>query len=116
VLHERERDALVAELARWDGHVSSALLRVEAIRACARYGDRYAAAAGDGLGGVSLIPVDDEVLEAAARLVPAELRSLDALHLATALSLGDDVGVLVAYDERLIAAAAAQDVPVAVPR
>jgi predicted nucleic acid-binding protein len=115
VLHERERDALVAELARWDGYVSSALLRVEAIRACARYGERYATAASGGLLGISLVPVDDEVLEAAAWLAPAQLRSLDALHLAAALSLGDDLGVLVTYDERLIAAAAAQNVPVASP-
>ena len=115
MLRERERDALVAELARWEGYVSSALLGVEAIRACARYGERYAAAARDGLHGISLIPVDDEVLQAAARLAPAQLRTLDALHLATALSLGEDLGVLVAYDERLNAAAAVHDLPVISP-
>lgn len=45
------------------------------------------------------------MLAQASKLEPATLRTLDALHLATALSLSDDLGVFIAYDERLIAAA-----------
>lgn len=51
------------------------------------------------------MPLDDVLLDASTALRPAGLRSLDALHLATALSIKDDVGVLVTYDERLAAAA-----------
>jgi uncharacterized protein len=114
-LAEPEREGLRTELGRWEGHVSSVLLAVEAGRACARFGADYAEQAQAGLAGVALLPVDAAVLEAAARLQPLPLRSLDALHLATALSLGEDLGVLIAYDERLLDAAARHGIPTANP-
>jgi predicted nucleic acid-binding protein len=114
-LREVELDALLTELAEWDGYVSSALLGVEAIRACARYEGGYAAQARALLEGVALLPLDDAVLAEAAAIHPAELRSLDALHLATALSIRDEIGVFVTYDERLGAAAADRGLPVARP-
>jgi hypothetical protein len=43
------------------------------------------------------------------------MRSLDAIHLAAAMSLGPDLGVVVAYDERLLAAASLFGLPVAFP-
>ncbi len=101
VLLEAEHEQLRAELARWEGVISSALLQVEAIRACARYGPAYASAARDGLTGVALLPLDERVLESATELQPATMRALDALHLATALSVVDDLGVVLVYDERL---------------
>ncbi len=104
-LREAEHDALLLELSAWDGYVSSALLGVESIRACGRYGEQYAVDARAFLVGVSLLPLDDGVLAEAAAIDPAELRSLDALHLATALSIQDEIGAFLAYDERLIAAA-----------
>jgi predicted nucleic acid-binding protein len=104
-LREAEEDALLAELAEWDGYVSSALLAVEAIRACARYDKRHATDARSFLEGVALLPLDEAVLDEAARLGPVRLRSLDALHLATALSVRDEIGVFVSYDERLADAA-----------
>lgn len=85
--------------------MSSALLSVEAIRACARYGPAFAHAAAQALDAVALLPLDDAVLERAAWLEPSELRTLDALHLATALSVSDELGVVLTYDERLAAAA-----------
>ena len=105
-LKEAEHEVLRAELAEWDGYVSSVLLGVESIRACARYGREYAHDAGEWLGGMALLPLSDAILDEAASLDPAGLRSLDALHLATALSIRDDIGVFVCYDERLGAAAA----------
>jgi uncharacterized protein len=85
--------------------VSSALLSVEAVRACERYGPEYGEQARVGLAGVALVPLDDQVLARASTLAPPTLRTLDALHLATALTLGDDLGVLLAYDDRLLEAA-----------
>jgi uncharacterized protein len=105
-LQEAEHEALLVELANWDGYVSSALMAVEAIRACARYGRSHPAAARSFLEGLALLPLDDAVLDEAASLDPAELRSLDALHLATALSVRDEIGVFVTYDQRLADAAA----------
>lgn len=96
-------------------HVCSALLRVEAVRACARYGDDYADQARAGLDAVALLPVDDEVLNRAATLRAAGVRTLDSIHLATALSVGDDIGVVIAYDERLAAAARAHGFEVIAP-
>jgi predicted nucleic acid-binding protein len=104
-LREAEQEALLRELAEWDGYVSSALLGVEAIRACGRYGEEYAVDARSFLADVALMPLDDAVLAEAASIDPTGLRSLDALHLATALSIREEVGAFIAYDERLAVAA-----------
>jgi predicted nucleic acid-binding protein len=82
------------------------------VRACARYGPAFAQAARAALDAVALVPLDEAVLERAAWLEPRELRTLDTLHLATALSLVNEIGVVLAYDERL--AGAARDAGLAV--
>jgi uncharacterized protein len=115
VLEEDGRAALREELARWDGYVSSTLLAVESIRACARHGEGPGAEAREWLLGIALLPLDDAVMDAATTLGPTPLRSLDALHLATALTIRDDVGAFVAYGDRLVAAAAEQGLPVVAP-
>lgn len=105
-LREPGEDALRGELAEYEGYVSSALLGVEAIRACARYGEMYATQARGWLFDVALLPLDDSLLDQASALEPAGLRSLDAIHLATALSIRDDIGAFFTYDQRLGEAAA----------
>lgn len=102
-------------LADWEGYVSSTLLAVEAIRACARYGAEYAHEARAWLYGIALLAIDDPVLSAAAALDPPTLRSLDALHLATALSVREDIGAFYTYDERLAEAARWRGLPVVQP-
>ncbi len=114
-LQEAEHEALLVELAEWDGHVSSALLAVEGIRACARYGRRYADEARSFLEGLALLPLDDAVLDEATSVGSAGLRSLDALHLATALSIRDEIGALFTYDQRLADAAGEQGLNVLQP-
>jgi uncharacterized protein len=79
-------------------------------------GRAHAARAAAGLDGIGLLAIDSGIVAAAARLQPPALRSLDAIHLATALSLGDDLGVLIAYDARLLQAARQHGLPVAEPR
>ncbi len=111
-LHEPEQEWLRDALAEWEGYVSSALLATEAIRACARYGPAYARDAREWLEGVALLPLDDSILDQAASLGPPLLRTLDALHLATALSVREDIGVLFTYDERLAEAASHHGLPV----
>lgn len=54
---------------------------------------------------VALLPLDDALLDDAISLRPTGLRSLDAIHLATALSVRDEIGAFVTYDERLVVAA-----------
>ncbi len=67
------------------------------------------------LGRVTLIEMDSPILEAAALVDPAGLRSLDAIHLATALSLGEELGALVTYDARLADAARTHGLTVFAP-
>jgi predicted nucleic acid-binding protein len=113
---EPESDALRAELARWERHVSSALARVEVVRACARVDAKASRIAEQIVGALDRIAIDDRVLEEAALLRPTELRSLGSIHLASALLLGDALGVAIAYDDRLVEAMRAAGVPAATPR
>ena len=50
---------------------------------------------------LDLVRVNDRILNAAGELHPPDLRSFDAIHLATALELGRDLAVVVTYDERM---------------
>jgi predicted nucleic acid-binding protein len=63
-----------------------------------------------------LVRVNDQILNAAGGLRPPELRSLDAIHLATAEQLGDELSALVTYDDRMITAAKRLGYKVVQPR
>lgn len=116
VKEEAESEALGGELQRWDGWSSSRLARVEVSRA-ARLATADAEQAVEELMELlALLPLDDAVLTSAAVLEPRSLRSLDAIHLATALSVGDDLGTLITYDERMLAAAQSAGLPATAPR
>jgi uncharacterized protein len=112
---EAESAALRAYLRRRRPLVSSALARTEVGRALLPFGPRAVARGGEVLARVDLVRVSDRVLGAAATLLPAELRSLDAIHLATASQLGDDLARVVTYDERMATAARALDWTVVAP-
>jgi uncharacterized protein len=116
VVPEPESQALRTELRRWDRFVSSSVVRVEAVRACARVDERARSVAEAAVRALDLLAVDDELLEAAARVEPASLRSLDAIHVASATLVADALGAVLVYDERLSAAMEAVGLPVAAPR
>lgn len=86
--------------------VSSALLRVEVTRAVTRVVPALLRDARELLTAFSYVAIDDEVVDGAMNEPDRLLRSLDAIHLATARVLGDDLTALVSYDERLLKAAA----------
>jgi len=115
IVDEPASVALHRELGAWSAWTSSALLGVEAVRACRRLGEGVADSAEASLSDIALVPVDDAVLAVARRLDPGELRSLDAIHLATALSIGPDLGALFSYDDRLTAAAVTAGLHVLTP-
>jgi len=115
IVEEPESAALQRELGRWSTWTSSALLGVEAVRACRRLGEQVAASAQASLSNIALVPMDDIVLAIARGPDPTELRSLGAIHLATALSISRDPGALFSYDDRLAAAAAAAGLRVLTP-
>jgi predicted nucleic acid-binding protein len=114
VSREPETDGLVQLIGEDPATISSELSVVEVLRAVRRVrGDRRRAEAV--LGGVALVPIDAGIIRSAAGLSPAALRSLDAIHLATVLSLVGDVSRLVTYDTRLAAAARSMKVSVSSP-
>jgi predicted nucleic acid-binding protein len=93
---------------------SSQLLATEASRAAMRLGlDREII---EGLlDGVSLIVPSASTFEVAGRLGPVELRSLDAVHLAAAAEIGQELEGVVTYDRRVVMGAAAVGLPVIQP-
>jgi predicted nucleic acid-binding protein len=115
VLAEAETPALVRYLRRRQPLVSSALARTEVRRAALVNGERVLARADRILEGLEFVRVSDWVLRAAGTLPPMSIRSLDAIHLATALQLGPDLGRVVAYDDRLLDAARANGLRTAQP-
>ncbi|NUR75195.1 MAG: type II toxin-antitoxin system VapC family toxin [Thermoleophilia bacterium] len=116
VVAEPESAALRRYLRRRRPLVSSALARAEVARALLPLGEPAVRRGGEILARLELIRISDRVLAAAGQLVPAALRTLDAIHLATAQQLGGDLARLVTYDERLHAAATASGLPAAAPR
>ncbi len=107
VVSEPETDALLAWLADWPDRVTSALSGLELTRTLrrARAAPPAFARARLVLGAVATLRIDQLVLDHAAALKDPQLRSLDALHLGSALSLGDLPDAFVTYDERLARAA-----------
>lgn len=107
VVAEPESAALLRALAAWPDRLSSALALTEVPRALRRagFGGAERRRARAVLERVALVDVDRRILATAAALGPPGLRSLDAIHLATALAVREDLAVLVTYDRQLAAAA-----------
>jgi predicted nucleic acid-binding protein len=116
VLPEPETGALFELIRLWPERISSSLARVEVLRTVRRAGENVALRrAEEVVARVGLLGIDTEILSAATRLEPRELRTLDAIHLATALSVGEQLGAMVAYDNRLARAAERHEMPVLAP-
>jgi len=96
--------------------ISSALLRIELTRAVMRAMPALLPDARDLLLAFSCIAIDDDVVEGAMNEPDRSLRSLDAIHLATARTLAPELDGLLTYDDRLGNAATDAGLPVASPR
>lgn len=115
VAFEPESEALAAFVEGW-AVTSSRVSQVEVVRAVRRSGlDALVARAEQVLAAVSYIEVDAELARTAATVEPAALRSLDAIHLASALALGTDLGPFVTYDRRLGEAASSAELETVAP-
>ena len=64
---------------------------------------------------ISLLHLDEVLLDKAAGLDGAVIRSLDAIHLAAAQALGEELVELVTYDHRMAEAARRIDIPISAP-
>lgn len=118
VQQERESAALRGYLRRHrgDGRVTSALSRVEVVRAVAGGGAPAVGHARRILARVDQIHVDRSLLDQAAMLAPSTLlRSLDAIHLASATLLGSDLLAVLTYDARMAEIASVIGMPVRGP-
>ena len=115
VVAEPESVALRRYLRRRKPYVSSALARAEVARALLPYGQSIRRRADTVMGRIELIRISDTVLRVAGALLPDELRTLDAIHLATASRLGQDLARVVTYDNRMREAAEELGIEVAAP-
>jgi predicted nucleic acid-binding protein len=115
VVQEPESAALAARLRRDEERASCALARVEVVRAVRAHGPGAVTRARQLLERVSLVHLDDMLLDDAAELQGDELRSLDAIHLAAARALGDGLAELITYNRRMAAAARALSLPTGAP-
>lgn len=95
--------------------ISSALGKVELLRGCRRYDDTTLSEAHSVLEYVNVIPIRTSVVQTACEVGASKLRSLDAIHLASALSIRAEISALCAYDPRLYSAAASAGLPTCAP-
>jgi uncharacterized protein len=118
-------EAHSADLSRWLDNtsgapvVSSVLIEVELLRATLRSAPAQMTRAADVLRGIGVVTLSPAVIARAVEYVDPDLRSLDAIHLATAehvaSTTGEILDAFLAYDERLLAAACKIGLTVAVP-
>lgn len=92
--------------------VSSELAKLEVVRAARRLDPRVVPAARALVSQLDLIPITGAVIEQAADVGEPMLRSLDAIHLVSALSVRNDLAAFVTYDHRLFGAAQQAGLPV----
>ena len=95
---EPESAALRRFLERRRPLVASALVRTEVSRAVLTFGDAFLRRANDVLSRIDLVRINSRVLSDAGVLQPAALRSLDAIHMATAALFGDTLNGVITYD------------------
>ena len=116
VVAERETAALQAWFAEADrAPVSCDLARTELVRAVRRAAPDRVVQAREVLDSVTLIETTTAIFEDAGLLDPTILRTLDAVHIAAALVLGDDLEGMVTYDDRMAEAARANGIAVVAP-
>jgi predicted nucleic acid-binding protein len=116
VIPEPETAALIAALTPKAILVASEILEVEAVRATRRStGEGGVAAARTQLAGVRLLPLTDQIRRRACELEPPTLRSLDAIHIATALDLGERLECVYAYDASMATAASQAGLRISAP-
>jgi hypothetical protein len=115
VAREPESRALAAFLASVELRTSSRVSAVELGRAAARHGARAVAGVGAVLEALEFIELDAQVDTEAATIQPTSLRSLDAIHLASAAAVADSLAAVVTYDARLANAARSLGLPVVAP-
>lgn len=116
---EAESDALRSYIAQHTTRLTSRVATVEVQRALARKGAASVAGAGElvteVLKAISVIELDEEISVRAASLRPPTLRTWDAIHLASAITMGSELVEVITYDSRFADAAQAAGLAVSAP-
>lgn len=115
VVEEAESSALRAFVADSRRHATSRIGVIETARACLRRPELDADRLEAVLDRLEIVEIDPAVGRRAATLRPPGLRTLDAVHAATALELGADLAAFVTYDTRQAEAGAHAGLPVVSP-
>ena len=97
------------------GWLSSVLVEFESFRAVARYAPAAVTRLPPVLDQIDLIDLSPHIRILAQTVRPVTVRSLDAIHLGTALSARDNVTSFVSYDKRLLDAAITAGLPAESP-
>jgi predicted nucleic acid-binding protein len=115
LLNEPDTPAIRRELDRFERHISSRLLSVELHRLGLR--ENMLTYVADLLSGKVLIPLNEEILAAAETIAPPTVATLDAIHLATAVSLSNagKLDALMTYDRQLTTGAREHGLEVLAP-
>jgi uncharacterized protein len=115
---EAETEALRDELEHYDTRVTNRLATVEVARALLRRGVASANlvdAVAEAFTGLAIVELDGMIAQAAGGIAPPALRSLDAIHVASALAVREELEAVVTYDARLADAARAAGLEVVAP-
>lgn len=108
LVREAESAAIERELLKWSELATSVITEVELPRAVARAREERADAVIDGsvvlqgvLASAAIIPLSEKIVAAARIVKPVQVGALDAIHIASALSLGRDLAGVATYDNRM---------------
>jgi len=116
VFEEVESDALRDWLIHEEIRLASSdLMRTELLRVTNRISPDLVDQSQHLLDAIVIMRLGSDIFEEAGYLEPPSLRSLDAIHISSALGLGDDLEGLVAYDQRMVEAAKSHGIRVVAP-
>lgn len=114
VFAEPERPAMVKALT--SQAISSELARLEVKRAVYRINPKDIALANDELSRVNFVSISNQVLTVAESFTGSvTLATLDAIHFATAISLGNQIEGIITYDKQMITNAGLMGIKVLSP-
>ncbi len=122
LVREAESEAIEVELLRWSKLATSLVTNVELPRAVSRAREERPNSVVDGslvlrgiLASTTTIRLDESIVGEAREVRPSSVGALDAIHVASALSLGDDLVAVATYDGRMQEALALVNVEVLAP-
>jgi predicted nucleic acid-binding protein len=122
LVREAESEAVETELLQWSKLATSVVTEVELPRAVARARDERPDAVIDGsvvlqgiLAAAAIVPLDAGIVAGARDVSPVHVGALDAIHVASALSLGRDLAAVATYDHRMQDALAQIEIEVLAP-